>query len=148
LEAVGGAVLRPRSTSGAEADWSHQRCVSDGQPARARAELVGALEALGELEQLVLAGEAAFRESLDRRQRVRYLWIVAGSRLKNYCQLIDIPRAAGEMGQAIGFRHTLAYSAPSRVSDDVVWRTSVGDLPRLTEVIRETANALGDQEEP
>lgn len=120
--------------------------MSNGQTASARAELLGALEALGDLEQLVSAGEQSFRESLDRRQRARYLWIVAGSRLKNYCQLVDIPRAAGEMGQAIGFRHTLAYSSPSRVSDDIVWRTSVTDLPRLMAVIRETARALGGQE--
>jgi hypothetical protein len=117
--------------------------VSDERTARVRSELIGALEALGEVGELVADGEKAFWESTDRRQRVRYLWIVVGSRLKNYCQLVDIPRAAGELGQAIAFRHTLAYSVPSRVSDDIVWRTSVDDLERLQETIRETENALG-----
>ena len=115
--------------------------------ATARAELLGATEALDELSELVADGEQAFRDNIDRRQRARYLWIVAGSRLKNYCQLVDIPRAAGEMGEAIGFRHTLAYSAPSRVSDDIVWRTSVEDRPRLQNDVRETEQALGRGDE-
>jgi hypothetical protein len=97
--------------------------VNNSQLASARAELAGALEALDELATIVAEGVEAFRASADRRQRARYLWIVVGSRLKNYCQLVDIPRAAGELGQAIAFRHTLAYSVPSRVSDDIVWRT-------------------------
>jgi hypothetical protein len=72
--------------------------VSDERTARVRSELLGALEALGEVAELVADGERAFWESTDRRQRIRYLWIVVGSRLKNYCQLVDIPRAAGELG--------------------------------------------------
>ena len=122
--------------------------MSEERTTRVRTELLAALEALGEVGELVADGEEAFWESTDRRHRARYLWIVVGSRLKNYCQLVDIPRATGEMGQAIAFRHTLAYSVPSRISDDIVWRTSVDDLGRLQEVIRETGQALGGEPGP
>jgi hypothetical protein len=63
---------------------------------------------------------------------VRYLWIVIGSRLKNYCQLMGIARAIGDLGQAIGFRHTLAYVRPAHVDDEIVWRTSRDDLEPAT----------------
>ncbi len=116
--------------------------MNDSQLASARAELAGALEALDELATVVAEGAEAFRASADRRQRARYLWIVVGSRLKNYCQLVGIARATGVLGQAIGFRHTLAYLPPSRVDDDIVWRTSTNDLHRLSEAVRETLHAL------
>lgn len=116
--------------------------MNDSQLASARAELAGALEALDELATVVAEGAEAFRAGADRRQRARYLWIVVGSRLKNYCQLVGIARATGVLGQVIGFRHTLAYLPPSRVDDDIVWRTSVNDLDRLIEAVRETLRAL------
>jgi hypothetical protein len=116
--------------------------VNNSQLASARAELAGALEALEELATVVAEGVDAFRASADRRQRARYLWIVVGSRLKNYCQLMGIARATGVLGQAIGFRHTLAYLPPSRVDDDIVWRTSTDDRGRLAEAVRETLRAL------
>ena len=111
--------------------------------ATARAELQGALAALDELAALVREDEGAYASSGDRRARVRYLWIVVGSRLKNYCQVMAIPRAAGPFAQAIGLRHTLAYTRPDRVDDAVVWRTSVLDLPALREAVSETVGALG-----
>lgn len=117
--------------------------MSDGRLAVARAELLGALETLDELAGLVREGEEAFRSGTDRRQRFRYLWIVAGSRLKNYCQVIGVSRAVGELGQAIGFRHTLAYSPILQVDDGIVWRTSVSDLPRLRRAVIDADRALG-----
>jgi hypothetical protein len=72
---------------------------------------------------------------------VRYLWIVIGSRLKNYCQLMGIARAIGDLGQAIGFRHTLAYVRPARVDDEIVWRTSRDDLEPLRAAVRQTGCA-------
>jgi hypothetical protein len=117
--------------------------VTDPRVASARAELLGVLETLDEIAVLVAEGEQAYEESVDRRQRVRYLWIVAGSRLKNYCQLMGIARAIGDLGQAIGFRHTLAYMRPARVDDQIVWRTSTDDLGRLREAVLETERALG-----
>ena len=117
--------------------------MSDRRLATASAELQGALEALDNLAALVAEGEPAYASSADRRARVRYLWIVVGSRLKNYCQVMAIPRAAGPFGQAIGLRHTLAYARPDRVDDIIVWRTSLHDLPALREAVRETVGALG-----
>jgi uncharacterized protein with HEPN domain len=117
--------------------------VSDRRLATARAELQGALQTLDDLAALVAEDERAFASSADRRARVRYLWIVVGSRLKNYCQVMDIPRAAGPFVQAIGLRRTLAYARPDRVDDIIVWRTSVHDLPALREAVRETMDALG-----
>ncbi len=88
-------------------------------------------------------GKEPFRSGADRRQRLRYLWIVAGSRFKNYCQVIGVSRAVGELGQAIGFRHVLAYTSVSEVDDAIVWRTSVKDLQRLREAVIATERALG-----
>jgi uncharacterized protein with HEPN domain len=34
-------------------------------------------------------------------------------------------------------RHVLAYRRPRQIDDDVVWRTSVDDLPNLRQVVRE-----------
>ncbi|MHB8294466.1 MAG: ribonuclease HepT family protein [Acidimicrobiales bacterium] len=118
--------------------------MSDGRAATARSELQGALAALDDLAALVAEGEHAYATSVDRRARVRYLWIVVGSRLKNYCQVMAIPRAAGSFGQAIGLRHTLAYARPDRVDDSIVWRTSVHDLPALRDDVSETVDALGE----
>jgi hypothetical protein len=117
--------------------------LSDPRVASARAELLGVLETLDEIAALVVDGQEAYYESLDRRQRVRYLWIVVGSRLKNYCQLMGIARAIGVLGQAIGFRHTLAYMRPTHVDDEIVWRTSRDDLEPLRQAVRETERALG-----
>ncbi|MGH9066093.1 MAG: hypothetical protein ACRDX8_10805 [Acidimicrobiales bacterium] len=117
--------------------------MSNDRLASVRAELVGALEALDELMGLAAEGEEAFLSSADRRERFRYLWIVAGSRLKNYCQVIGVSRAVGELGQAIGFRHVLAYTSVRDVDDGIVWRTSLNDLPRLREAVSATERALG-----
>lgn len=116
--------------------------MSDRRLATARAELQGTLQALDDLAALA-EDERAYASSADRRARVLYLWIVVGSRLKNYCQVMAIPRATGSFGQAIGLRHTLAYARPDRVDDTIVWRTSVYDLPILREAVRETMDALG-----
>ena len=117
--------------------------MSDRRLATARAQLQGALQALDDLAALVAEDERAYASSVDRRARVRYLWIVVGSRLKNYCQVMAIPRAAGTFGQAIGLRHTLAYARPDQADDIIVWRTSVHDLPALREAVHETVDALG-----
>ncbi|MGH8997013.1 MAG: hypothetical protein ACRDYB_13470, partial [Acidimicrobiales bacterium] len=54
-----------------------------------------------------------------------------------------VARAVGELGQAIVFRHVLAYTSVSEVDDAIVWRTSVNDLPRLRQAIIATERALG-----
>ena len=77
--------------------------------------------------------ESAYESSAHRRARVHYLWIVVGSRLKNYCKVMAISRAAGSFGQAIGLRHILASTGPGQVDDGIVWRTSVNELPALRE---------------
>ena len=133
----------PRCPAGVEAGAPHPSRVSDRRLATARAQLQGALQALDDLAALVAEDERAYASSVDRRARVRYLWIVVGSRLKNYCQVMAIPRAAGPFAQAIGLRHTLAYARPDQVDDIIVWRTSVHDLPALREAVRETVDALG-----
>lgn len=81
-----------------------------------RPELFGVLEALDELVSLVREGKQPFGSSVDRRHRFRYLWIVADSRLKKLLpgDRRCVSRAVGELGQAIGFRHTLAFSLPAR----------------------------------
>lgn len=117
--------------------------MSPDRRATARTELAAVLEVLGELAGLAAEGASVYRSSEDRRARVRYLWIVAGGRLKNYCQVMGIPRASGQFGQAIGLRQTLAYARPDRVDDEVVWRTSIHDLPALRETVQETVDALG-----
>lgn len=122
--------------------------MSNDRLTSARAELLGALEALDELAGLVAEGEETFLSGADRAERLRYLWIVAGSRLKNYCQVIGVSRAVGELGQAIGFRHVLAYTAVGEVDDGIVWRTSLNDLPRLREAVIATERALGGGTEP
>ena len=91
------------------------------------------MEALDELGALVTEDESAYESSAHRRARVHYLWIVVGSRLKNYCKVMAISRAAGSFGQAIGLRHILASTGPGQVDDGIVWRTSVNELPALRE---------------
>lgn len=75
------------------------------------------MKALDDLADLVAEDERAYASNVDRRARARCLWIVVGSRLKNYWQVMAIPRAAGPFGQAIGLRHTLAYARPDQVDD-------------------------------
>lgn len=101
--------------------------------ATATTELRAAFEVLEEHAFIVSEGERAYRSSADRSQRVRYLWIVVGGRLKNYCQVMGIARPIGELGKATGFRHTLAHLEPDHVGDSIVWRTSEHDLSRLQE---------------
>lgn len=122
--------------------------MSDELITTARAELLGALEALEELAALVAEDEGTYRSSIERRQRFRYVWVVAGSRLKNYCQVMGIARAIGQLGGAIGFRNTLAYARPSRVDDDIVWPTSLEDLPKLREAVREAERAIAQDDRP
>lgn len=109
---------------------------------RAREELAGALEALDGIGVIAAGGQDGFNASLDRRRHAAYLWIVAGSRLKNYCDVMGISRATGELAQAISFRHLLAYRRPSFVDFGVVWRSSVEDAPSLHRVIEEISATL------
>lgn len=132
------------SPPGRKAYEAHDCRVTDGAQAGARTELQAALHVMGELSSVVLEGPVVYRASSDRRQRVRYLWIVVGGRLKNYCEMMGIARAGGDLAGAIGFRHVLAYGMPDSIDDEIVWSTSIEDLPRLITVVRETLNALGD----
>ncbi|MHB8246638.1 MAG: hypothetical protein ACYDGN_15065 [Acidimicrobiales bacterium] len=117
--------------------------MSGGQADTAAAELRVALAVLDDLADLVAEGETVFAASADRRARVRQLWIVVGSRLKNYCEVMDIPRATGPFGLAIGFRHILTYGRPDRVDDTIVWLTSLHDLAALRGAVSETLDAVG-----
>jgi hypothetical protein len=116
--------------------------VSDGAAAAARSELDAVAGALEQLVTVVAEGERAYRLSTDRRGRVRYLWIIVGSRLKNYYQVIGPIDAVGEFAHAIGLRHVLAYRRPDEIDDDIVWSTSVEDLPRLKHAVDEAVTAL------
>lgn len=109
---------------------------------QAREELDAALEALDEISSAVGAGQSGSQVGVDRIRQLAYLWIVVGSRLKNYCEVLGIPRASGEFADAIDFRHVLAYRRPSRLSVEVVWRTSVEDAPSLRRAIDEARDAL------
>lgn len=77
-------------------------------------------------------------------QRVRYLWIVIGSRLKNHAAALRVARSTGEFGQAIAFRHKLAYSAPDDIDDAIVREACRRDLPVLRQAIAEALAALSE----
>jgi hypothetical protein len=109
---------------------------------RAADELHATLEALDAIHDLIAEGRSAFDEDPDRRGHLSYLWIVVGSRLKNHCAVLDIPRATGRFAEAIAFRQKLAYTRPSKREDDFVWLSSVRDAPTLADEVRETLGAL------
>ena len=109
---------------------------------RATDELHGATEVLDAIAALVAEGQRAFDASADRRAHLSYLWIVVGSRLKNHCAVLDIPRATGEFAKAIALRQKLAYARPSKRDDELVWTTSLQDAPRLARDVAETAAAM------
>jgi uncharacterized protein with HEPN domain len=67
---------------------------------------------------------------------------VVGSRLKNYSAVLAAPRASGKLAHAIGLRQKLAYTAPQRIDDDLVWRTSEHEVPELTAEVSATVDAL------
>lgn len=69
----------PGCPAGVEVGAPHPRRVSDRRLATARAELQGALQALDDLA-AVAEDERAYASSAHRRARVRYFWIVVGSR--------------------------------------------------------------------
>ena len=110
---------------------------------RAADELHGASEALDAIGALVAEGREPFEASADRRAHLCYLWVVVGSRLKNHCAVLDIPRATGEFAKAIAFRQKLAYQRPSKRDDDLLWTASVSDAPRLARDISDTLTAMG-----
>jgi hypothetical protein len=89
----------------------------------AKKELDAGLAALSEIEAFDVAEETAFFENIDRQRHMIYLWIVVGSRLKNYCSLRGIGRASGHLGRAIALRDKLAYSDPAHVAPSIVWTT-------------------------
>lgn len=110
---------------------------------RAADELHGALEGLEGIAALVEQGRAAFDANPDLQAHLSYLWIVVGSRLKNHCAVLDIPRATGEFAKVIAFRQKLAYERPSKRDDVLVWAASVEDAPRLSRDIADTLAAMG-----
>lgn len=109
---------------------------------RAADELHGAREGLDAIAALVAGGRQAFEASGDRRAHLAYLWIVVGSRLKNHCAVLDIPRATGEFARAIALRQKLAYARPSKRDDELVWATSLQDAPGLARDVAETVAAM------
>jgi len=112
------------------------------QQRRARAELAAAASALSQLAVLVAQGRERYDAKADRRAHVRCLWIVVDSRLKNHSSVLAIPRAAGEFAQAVGLRQKLAYTAPERIDDHLVWRTSEGEAASLAAEVAATLDAL------
>lgn len=58
-------------------------------------------------------------------------------------QVIGSSRAVGELGQAIGFRHTLTCSPLSQADGSIVWRTSLSELARLRKAAVQAKRALG-----
>lgn len=109
---------------------------------RAADELHGASDALASIGSLVSEGRERFEASADRRAHLCYLWIIVGSRLKNHCAVLDIPRATGEFAMAIAFRQKLAYERPSKRDDALVWTASVEDAPKLARDITDTLAAI------
>jgi hypothetical protein len=79
-----------------------------------------------------------------RAQRVRYQWIVIGSRLKNHASALQVARSTGEFGRAIAFRHKLAYGAPDDIDDAIVREACRRDLPVLRQEIAEALAALSE----
>lgn len=65
-----------------------------------------------------------------------------GSRLKNHCVVLDLPRATGEFAKAIAFRQKLAYERPSKRYNELVWAASVEDAPGLARDITDTLVAM------
>ncbi|MEX1165110.1 MAG: hypothetical protein WEB03_16180 [Nitriliruptor sp.] len=101
------------------------------QRRQARIELWAAEDALARISELTGEGRERYDLEADRRAHLRYLWIVAGSRLKNHSTVLGITRAAGGFAPAIALRNKLAYTAPGRIDDGQVWVTSVEDAPVL-----------------
>ena len=112
------------------------------QRERARTELLVAADVLNRLSVLVAQGRELYDAEADRRAHVRYLWIVVGSRLKNYSAVLSAPRASGTLAHAVGLRQKLAYTAPQRIDDDLVWRTSEDEVLDLSAAISATVEAL------
>ena len=116
--------------------------MTPAQRERARTELLVAGNVLNDLSTLVSQGRELYDTEADRRAHVRNLWIVVGSRLKNSSAVLAAPRASGRLAHAIGLRQKLAYTAPQRINDDLVWRTSEDEAPELTAEISATVEAL------
>jgi|GEM_PF-5360167 len=110
--------------------------------AAAASELKAARAALQLIVLLVDEGRAAFDESLDRRRHLAYLWIVAGSRLKNHGRVLQVARTGGEFSLAIGLRQKLAYSTPDKVDMGVLWRASRQNAGPLLQQVDEAISAL------
>ena len=109
----------------------------------ARVHLQVALGALASLADIIgEVGSGASTLSPAIRHQVRYLWIVAGSRLKEHARALGLTRAESGFADAIRFRDKLAYSSPRTIVDAVVWATSVTDGPRLADDVRDALDAL------
>lgn len=78
-------------------------------PAAARQELLVAQSTLEEIRRIIAAAGWA---DVHVRGHIRYLWVVVGSRLKNYCDQLEVSRAEGPFAHAIAMRHVLAYKDP------------------------------------
>lgn len=107
----------------------------------ARSELAAAENALAAVVGLLTPEEQA-HDSAHVRAHARYLWIVVGSRLKNYCAIVGIDRARGTLGAAIAMRHKLAYSDPDQIDDRTVRRATLVDAAVLAAAIEDASAAL------
>jgi hypothetical protein len=77
---------------------------------------------------LIGDGRGPFDASEARRHQLRYLWIVAGSILKNYTTTRGLPPKRSVFSPIIGFRQYLAYYPPQEIDDDVVWQESAAEV--------------------
>jgi len=117
--------------------------VNPEQREDARAHLQVALVALAAVRDAIgEVGSDVAKVSPATRHQVRYLWIVAGSRLKEHARVLGRTRAESGFADAIRFRDKLAYSPPGTIVDAVVWATSVSEGPRLADDVHDALDAL------
>lgn len=113
-----------------------------GDPEGAAGQLSHALEMLARVDALAAQGRSRFDADEATRHQLRYLWIVVGSMLKNYCETLGIERGASVFSPVIGFRHVLAYHAAGQIDDDLVWRFSTTRVAALRDVIIQAQRSL------
>jgi hypothetical protein len=112
------------------------------QRRRARAELATAAAVLDRLAAFVDRDDDGDRSDPDRNGHLRYLWIVVGSRLKNYGVVVRAPRASGRLAGAVALRNKLAYAEPESVNDRRLWGTTVEHARPLATEISDLMAAL------
>lgn len=99
-------------------------------------------DVLGRIDRLVEDGRERLDADPARRQQLRYLWIVAGSLLKNYCAARGIEPKASVFTPVIDLRQVLAYHHPDDVDDDWLWTDSVDEIASWLAQIEQVRRSL------